>query len=247
MYLQCPLLVYVIEMRQRRLTSRARAWLAGYAAVAVAQVLAEGNGSETAALVLVVLAMPVLAGVLLSSGVAHDRFGFLVLLALGFSWLGDWVGDIAQPHIVVKIIFFFVGHLCFIAAFWPLRGRSVLRRPVVVLGYVVVIAALLVWVVPNTGRLGPAMIIYAITLGVMAVLATGVDRSAGIGGALFVISDLSIAVLFFVLPGLVQQPGVIIMSTYLVAQLLIVFGVIASTAVEHDLELTPPSAATVGS
>lgn len=216
-------------MDEPGLTSVARIWLAAYVVVAVAQVCAEGFALPAIDLLLVVLAMPALAGVLLSSVSVRDRLSRLVLLALGFSWLGDWVGDLIQPHIVVKIIFFFVGHLCYIAAFWPMRSRSVLRRPVIVVGYAVVIAALLVWVIPDTGRLGPAMIIYGCTLGVMAVLATGVHVLAGIGGAAFVISDLSIVVLYFVLPGQIERPGVIIMSTYLLAQLLIVLGVIASS------------------
>ncbi len=217
-------------MGELGLTTGARIWLVAYVVVAVAQVLAEGFALSAIAFVLVVLAMPALAGVLLCSVSLRDRLSLLVLLALGFSWLGDWVGDLIQPHIVVKIIFFFVGHLCYIAAFWPLRSRSVLRRPVIVVGYVVVIAALLAWVIPDTGRLGPAMIIYGCTLGLMAVLATGAHVLAGTGGALFVVSDLSIVVLYFVLPGQVEHPGVIIMSTYLLAQLLIVLGVIASSA-----------------
>ena len=60
----------------------------------------------------------------------------------------------------------------------------------------------------------------------MAVLATGLGPTATVGGIVFIISDMSIAITSFVYPGRLEHAELLIMSTYLVAQLLLVLGVI---------------------
>ena len=60
----------------------------------------------------------------------------------------------------------------------------------------------------------------------MAVLATGLGATATVGGIVFIISDMSITVTSFVYPGRLEHAELLIMSTYLVAQLLLVLGVI---------------------
>jgi uncharacterized membrane protein YhhN len=207
----------------------AHPWLIAYLAIAVGDMVARLVNAEVIDLIGLVLAMPALAGVLLASRPQRTRLTRLVLVSLFFSWLGDWVGDIIQPHILIKIILFFLAHLCYIAAFWPFWPHSVLRRPLYLTAYVVAIGALLTWVVPHSGRLAPAMVVYGITLGMMAVLATGLNRLTGIGAAIFVGSDLSIAVFYFVLPGRFSLDSFLIISSYLLAQLLIILGVIAAS------------------
>jgi YhhN family len=82
-------------------------------------------------------------------------------------------------------------------------------------------------VVPAAGWLyGSALVAYGLTLGFMAVLATGLGATATVGGIVFIISDMSIAVTSFVYPGRLEHAELLIMSTYLVAQLLLVLGVI---------------------
>lgn len=213
-------------------TMPARPWLIVYLVIAVGDMVARLVNAELIDLIGLVLAMPALAGVLLASRPQQTRLTRLVLVSLFFSWLGDWVGDIIEPHVLIKIIFFFLAHLCYIAAFWPFWRQSVLRRPLSVAAYVIVIGALLAWIVPHSGRLAPAILVYGITLGVMAVLATGVNRLTGIGAAIFVASDLSIAIFTFVLPGRFSLDGLLIISSYLLAQLLIVLGVIAASPKE---------------
>jgi uncharacterized membrane protein YhhN len=211
------------------LASPARPWLIAYLVVAVGDMVARLVHAEVIDLIGLVLAMPALAGVLLASRPQRTRMIWLVLVSLFFSWLGDWVGDLIQPHLLIKIVFFFLAHLCYIAAFWPFWRHSVLRRPLYLAGYVVVIGGLLAWVAPHSGRLAPALVAYGITLGVMAILATGVHRLTGIGAAIFVASDLSIAVFAFVFPDQFSADGFVIISSYLLAQLLIVVGVIAAS------------------
>ena len=211
------------------LASPARPWLIAYLVVAVGDMVARLVHAEVIDLIALVLAMPALAGVLLASRPHRTRLTSLVLVSLFFSWLGDWVGDIIQPHVLIKIIFFFLAHLCYIAAFWPFWRHSVLRRPLYLAGYVVVIGALLAWVAPHSGQLAPALVAYGVTLAVMAILATGVHRLTGIGAAIFVASDLSIVVFTFVFPDQFSADGFVIISSYLLAQLLIIIGVIAAS------------------
>jgi uncharacterized membrane protein YhhN len=60
----------------------------------------------------------------------------------------------------------------------------------------------------------------------MSVLAWGVDRLAGVGGVLFMVSDGLIAIGEFVPSIDVPQPGFWIMATYLSAVLLITLGIL---------------------
>ena len=186
--------------------------------------ITEGTHAKIPAFIGSVLAMPVLIGFLLSARPQRSKLFWLITVALVFSWLGDWLGDLIPPTVLTKIAFFFVGHVFFILAFWPYRRRSVLHKPVILIAYVIVLAALLAWIAPSSGRLAIPVVVYGAFLGFMAVLSTGLNRTAGVGGAIFVVSDLSIAVTSFVLRGTFDQAELVIMSTYLVAQFLIVLG-----------------------
>ena len=62
----------------------------------------------------------------------------------------------------------------------------------------------------------------------MAVLATGISRLTGIGGALFLVSDIVLAVEFFVAPGAIPYALFVNMALYLPAQLMITLGVLAA-------------------
>lgn len=206
--------------------TRVLVFLTLYIAAALVNIFSEASGFTGAAFVTVFLAMPLLAGVLLAGRIDHDRLTALVAVALAFSWLGDWLGDLLEPHVLFKIIFFFIGHVFYIMAFLRYRRSSLLHRPAALVGYLVVIAALLAWVAPPAGLLAPLIVVYGALLATMAVLATGLNWLAGLGSAIFVVSDLSIAVTTFALPGRIEQAELLIMSTYLVAQLMIVLGVL---------------------
>jgi uncharacterized membrane protein YhhN len=213
-----------------RAPASARSWLIAYVVVAVEVMVAKIVDAEVAGLVGLLLAMPLLAGSLLAGRLRRSRMIWLVLLSLFFSWLGDWVGDTVEPHVLVKGVFFSVAHLCYIAAFWPFRANSVIHRPGHLAAYVVVVAASLAWIAPHSGRLAPALVVYGIVLGVMAVLATGVHPLTGVGGATFAFSDMAIAVFAFVYPYRFRADSLVIISSYLLAQLLIILGVIQASS-----------------
>ncbi len=206
------------------------AGLVAYAAVTALELVGVTVPVDDLAFAGLVLAMPTLAVVLLAARV-RDRLQGLVLVALGFSWLGDWAGDLGGLE--VKLGCFLAAHAAYVAAFWPWR-RRVLRRPGRLVAYGVAVGGPLAWVVPATGSLAPAVVVYGAALGAMAVLASGLGGLAGMGAALFVVSDLTIAVTAFVVPGPVRYSDLAIMSTYLAAQLLIVLGVVTAQPPEAE-------------
>jgi uncharacterized membrane protein YhhN len=70
------------------------------------------------------------------------------------------------------------------------------------------------------------VVAYGVVLALMGVLATGLSRAAAVGGALFIVSDLVLAVRVFVDPDLVPYSHLVTMACYLPAQLLLTLGVL---------------------
>ena len=145
-----------------------------FAALAVAHLAARLTGAGTAAAVTQWLVMPALAAVVWSAtGAPRGRLVRVVLLALGFSWLGD----------TVPVLF---------------DGDT---RFLVMVG---------------------------LCLTLMAALATGVHPLAGVGGAVFFVSDGLIALNAFAVWYAPPVPGFWVMATYLAGQALIAAGVVTS-------------------
>ncbi|MFC7495084.1 MULTISPECIES: lysoplasmalogenase [unclassified Nocardioides] len=227
---------------------RTRAVLGAYAAVGIVQVTAVGVDADVLAGALQVLLMPVLAGALLVERPAErSRLVRLTAAALGASWLGDSAprlldGDAA---FIVMVAFFLVAQGCYIAAFRPYRDESILRgRPGWLAAYVVVTLALVGACLPEAGGLAPAVVVYGAALGTMAVLATGVHPLAWVGGAFFLVSDGLIAIEAF---SSLELPAhsVWVMATYVVAQGLLVLGVIRRD--EREVPRGSPASSARGS
>lgn len=176
-----------------------------------------------------VLLMPLLALVLLRATRApRSREVRLVLVALGFSWLGDTLPRLADGDaaLLTMIGCFLLAQLVYAAAFWPSRHRSVLGRPLALLPYLLAGATIVGLSAREAGALLPAVAVYALAILAMAVLATGRGRVAAIGAAVFVLSDALIALdVFDVLT--LPAHSVWVMATYLGAQVLLVRGVLA--------------------
>ncbi len=171
--------------------------------------------------------MPALAGVLWA-GTSPPRSSLvrLTLLALGLSWLGDSGPRFAPESMsfLVMVGFFLGAQIIYAIAFWPYRQQSLLVRPLLLAPYPAAGASIVVLCAPEAGVLLPAIIVYAAALTTMAALATGLGPMAGIGGAVFVVSDALIALDAFDVMTLPVQ-GFWVMSTYLLAQLLLVLAV----------------------
>lgn len=211
------------------LNQRTHAILAAYVVVGVVQVVALVTGPGWLAAAAQVLLMPVLVVALVAERPApRSRLVTLTLGALAFSWLGDSAPRLldGDPAFLAMVGFFLVAQVCYIRAFRGYADDSVLRRPKGWLAaYAVVVVALVVVCLPGAGVLAPAVLVYGLCLGTMAVLATGVDRLAWIGGGFFLVSDGLIAIDAFSDLDLPAH-DVSVMSTYVVAQLLLVLGVI---------------------
>lgn len=174
--------------------------------------------------------MPLLAAALaLGTTAPRGRLVALVLVALGFSWLGDTAPDLTDGDgsFLLLVGFFLCAQLVYIIAFLPYRRSSVLRTHRWVVGlYALAVLALVVVFSGTAGVLVVPVALYAVCLAAMAVLATGVGRTAALGALLFVVSDALIAARAFVDDFSVPAAGFWIMATYIAAQALIVRGVL---------------------
>jgi uncharacterized membrane protein YhhN len=204
-----------------------------FAVLACAHLTAQLAGAGTAATLTQWFVMPALAAVLWSetsgTGAPRDRLTRFVLLALGFSWLGDSVPALfdGDTRFLVMVGVFLCAQVTYAVAFRPSWRDSVLRRPALA-GYVLAFAVLLALCAPGAGGLLVPVVCYGLCLTVMAVLATGVHRLTGVGGAVFLVSDGLIALDAFAGWYAPPVPGFWVMATYLAGQALIVAGVVRS-------------------
>jgi uncharacterized membrane protein YhhN len=187
------------------------------------------TGATTAAAATQGALMPLLAAALAALAGTEHRLVRLTLAALGLSWLGDTVPRFLEgdPAFLAMVAWFLLAQVVYIVAFRPYAGDGLLARHRPWLAaYLVPVAALLALTLPNAGVLAPAVVVYGGCLLAMALLATGVHPLAWAGGAVFAVSDGLIALGAFG-PWEVTGPAgsVAVMTTYVLAQLLIVLGV----------------------
>lgn len=197
----------------------------------LSHVLAVGEGTVTLTRVTQWLLMPSLALLLwASTQSATSRLVRLVLLALFFSWLGDFLpgftGEGDAPFLTM-VGGFLLAQITYIAAFVPFRERSFLRtNRVAVYAYLCAFVALVYLCAPGAGALLIPVVVYGVVLTVMAVLASGLGRIGALGGALFFVSDAMIAIRAFAPDAALPSSGLLVMTTYIAAQALLVAAVL---------------------
>lgn len=204
------------------LTATARVWLGLFAAASLVELVCEGLRLGWPSFIATATLMPLLAMFMIKARRHPDPLLRWALVALVFSWLGDTVGI----FILVKIMFFLVAQVAYSAAFWKRRRHSVLFRPLPLLAYAAVIGTLVVVMASFADDLWIAIVVYGVAIGLMAVLASGVNVYAAVGGVLFVGSDTLIAIDTFARPGYIPAAGLWIMASYLAAQFLLVWGLL---------------------
>lgn len=163
-----------------------------------------------------------------------------LLVGLGFGWLGDVLllpsGD---GWFLAGLLAFLAMQVAYLAAFRSVPGPGLLRRrPWLALPYVVVWLAMNAWLHRGVAELFVPVLVYSAVL--LAMAAVALDRSLllprphgtqlAVGGALFVVSDGLIAAVAFDGIGNSGLTSVIVMATYVGAQLLIAAGVTLGTA-----------------
>ncbi|UQX00548.1 lysoplasmalogenase [Streptomyces sp. RerS4] len=165
------------------------------------------------------LLMPLLVAHVLSRGAPR-----LLVAALLFGWGGDvaLLFD-ADPAFLIGMGSFAAGHVCYLVLFG--RGRT---GPALGAAYalaLVTTVALLWGDLPAELRIPVAG--YSLLLTAMAYRAGALGRAAGVGGALFLLSDTLIATGVAQWPQL-PRPDFWIMATYLGAQYLLATGALAA-------------------
>jgi uncharacterized membrane protein YhhN len=207
-----------------RLTARARTRvLAGlYAALGVANCVSAAKRSRAGEWATKPLLMPVLAGFALAA--AGDREAELRLPAAGMALSG--LGDTAllgpQAWFVPGMGAFAAAHACYITAL-ARDGAARGVRPRVAAGYAALWALLIAVLWRGLGSLRVPVAAYSLLLVSMAVLASGRNRAAAAGGALFVVSDALIACGLAGIGAVPRQESAV-MPTYIAAQFLLAAG-----------------------
>lgn len=178
-------------------------------------------GSSEGHVVAKPLLMPLLAAYAYTRGAPRP-----LLAALLFGWGGDvlLLSD-AEPAFLAGMASFAAGHVCYLVLF----GRSEERgRLAYGIGYAVALAVAVasLWPgLPADLRLPVAG--YSALLTTMAWAATRLGLLAGLGGALFVVSDMLIATGVAEWPQ-PPRPDLWIMLTYLAAQYLLLRGILGT-------------------
>ncbi|TVZ04986.1 lysoplasmalogenase [Trebonia kvetii] len=211
-----------------RLTGRARARaLAGlYAALGIANSAAAANRFRTGEWATKPLLMPVLTAFALVA--AGDRKQDVRLPAAGMvlSGLGDTALLGSESWFVPGMGAFAAAHACYIAAL-ARDGAARGVRPRVAACYAAAWAVLIAVLWRGLGSLRVPVAAYSLLLVAMAVLASGRNREAAAGGALFVVSDALIACGLAGVNAVPRQESAV-MPTYVAAQFLLAAGFLRS-------------------
>jgi uncharacterized membrane protein YhhN len=170
----------------------------------------------------------------------HKKFASknILLTALLFSWLGDVIllfANVAEMYFILGLVSFLLAHVFYCILFNKQTKTIKSNKAFLLVGSVVILAYLigmLSALLPSLGDLKIPVIVYASIISVMLFFAlnglltwkkTG-NQYVFLGAIVFVISDSILAVNKFYNP--IQKSSFIIMSTYLVAQYLIVTGIL---------------------
>lgn len=175
----------------------------------------------------------------------------LLVVALFFSWVGDVALEV-DGMFLLGMAGFALAHVCFVTWFVRNGALAGLRRR-----WWVVLVGLVAWAATITALWGPLgdeepglrlpILVYSLLLTATAVTAFGVNVLAGVGGALFLLSDTLIA-LDIAGMSRPEPGGVWVMVTYLAAQVLLSVGMVHTDRVRRSIhDATGDSVHTGGS
>jgi uncharacterized membrane protein YhhN len=210
--------------RVPRLTDRAHARvLAGlYAALSVANSASAARRFRAGEWATKPLLMPVLAAFALVASGDGKKDMRLPATGMLLSGLGDTALLGPESWFVPGMGAFAAAHACYITAL-ARDGAARGVRPRVAAGYAALWAILIAVLWRGLGSLRVPVAAYSLLLVSMAVLASGRNRRAAAGGALFVASDALIACSLAGINAVPRQESAI-MPTYVAAQFLLAAG-----------------------
>ena len=163
----------------------------------------------------------------------------ILLTALVFSWIGDVIllfADIAEIYFILGLVSFLISHIIYCILFNRQIKEKIKKNTIIFIFGSLIIACYLIGMLsvllPALGDLKIPVIVYASVISVMLLFAYNglliwkkpANQYVFFGALFFVISDSILAINKFHMP--IQKSSFIIMLTYLVAQYLIVKGIL---------------------
>lgn len=146
-------------------------------------------------------------------------------------------GDATLHWFIIGLVFFLLGHICYVIAFLKIKIIAPSKiAMLLLLFYGVIMAA---WIVGNILRSGNALLTASIIFYIAVILtmvwaALQTKRPTIIMGAiLFLISDSILALNMFVTS--IDHPTLLIMSTYYIAQFLFTISVTKHFAIRREV------------
>jgi len=183
---------------------------------------------------------PTLIPLLAFAVYAYKRFPSRnsLLTALAFSWVGDIVllfADIAEIYFIVALASFLISHLIYCTLFNKQKTVEIRNNIVFRIGCLIIllyVVGMISFLLPTLGTLKVPVIIYAFVISTMLLFAFNGflswskpgNKYVFYGAVIFVVSDSILAINKFYTP--IQKGSFFIMVTYLVAQYLIVDGIL---------------------
>lgn len=169
----------------------------------------------------------------------------ILLGALFFSWVGDVIllfADIAEIYFILGLVAFLISHIIYIILFNKQNKPDTPKnKRVFYIGLVAIIiylASMLTVLLPKLGDLQVPVIVYALTISTMLLYAFNgyliwkkpANTFIFIGAIIFVLSDSILAMDKFYEP--IYKNSFFIMLTYLMAQYLIVIGILKLNSIK---------------
>ena len=163
----------------------------------------------------------------------------ILLAALTLSWFGDVVllfTDLGEIYFILGLVFFLTAHIVYCILFnKQKRIRKKQNKPLFIFGSVLIafyLIGMVYFLMPHLGKLEIPVSIYASVISIMLLFAFNGflvwekpgNKLVFLGAVFFVISDSILAVNKFYAP--IPKSSFFIMLTYLLAQYLIVVGVL---------------------
>lgn len=218
---------------------RTKIWSALYFLVGFQFIISEYFPGIIPDVVSKALIIPVLIVILkINTGKELSRLDLLMFAGLIFSWAGDISLEFTQSNgnmFIIGLVFFLLAHLMYLAVFIITPGKNVLtgRKVYLLLPVIIYGTALILYLYDDLGNMRLPVILYAFVILLMLSGAINriekVNRKSYIlvltGAVLFVLSDSSIAINKF--SNQFGYSSIVIMSTYITAQYLIVTGYIS--------------------
>lgn len=209
-----------------------------YFVIGFIQIILQNNSSFYPGFISKALIIPVLILLLLHNlNPTTPRLNILMIIGLVFSWAGDILLEFAGSNgnmFIAGLGSFLLAHIMYFAVFIATPGKNSItgKRIILLVPVLLYGAGLVFYLYSDLNEMKLPVFIYAFVI--LSMLSAAINRFEKVnrksffliltGAILFVISDSAIAVNKFSYK--FEYSGIVIMSTYIVAQFLIVKGYI---------------------